>query len=58
MPSQYKGGKDLNKLEGEELKEALKEELKLRRKELNKDISFHDVINFRTPELVGEYVGQ
>jgi len=45
-------------LEGDQLKEALKEELKLRRKELNKDISFHDVLNFRTPELVGEYVGQ
>jgi len=58
VPSQYKGGKDLTKLEGEDLKEALKEELKLRRKAINKDISFHDVINFRTPELVGEYAGK
>jgi cyclin B len=32
--------------------------MKLRKKELNKNISFQDVINFRTPELVGEYVGQ
>jgi transcription initiation factor TFIIIB Brf1 subunit/transcription initiation factor TFIIB len=48
----------LSKLEGGELTEAVKEEMKLRRKELNKDISFQDVINFRTPELVGEYVGK
>lgn len=58
MPSKYLGGKDLRKLKGEELQNALKEEMKLRKKELNKDISFQDVINFRTPELVGEYVGQ
>jgi len=32
--------------------------MKLRKKEINKDISFQDVINFRTPELVGEYVGK
>jgi len=48
----------LSKLEGDELKEALKQELKLRRKAINKEISFQDVINFRTPELVGEYAGK
>lgn len=48
----------MTKLKGEELQQALKEELKARKKDLNKDISFQDVINFRTPELVGEYVGQ
>lgn len=58
MPSIYRAGRDLTKLEGGELTEAVKEEMKLRRKELNKDISFQDVINFRTPELVGEYVGK
>ena len=58
MPSIYRAGKDLSKLKGSELIEAVKEEMKLRRKELNKDISFQDVINFRTPELVGEYVGK
>ena len=58
MPSIYKGGKDLTQLEGEELKAALKEELKLRKKELNKNISFQDAINFRVPELVGEYVAK
>jgi transcription initiation factor TFIIIB Brf1 subunit/transcription initiation factor TFIIB len=58
MSAKYLAGKDLTKLSGDELDKALKEELKLRKKELNKDISFQDVINFRTPELVGEYVGQ
>ena len=48
----------MSKLEGDELTEAIKEEMKLRRKELNQEISFQDVINFRTPELVGEYVGK
>lgn len=48
----------MSKLEGDELKEALKQELKLRRKAINKEISFQDVINFRTPELVGEYAGK
>jgi transcription initiation factor TFIIIB Brf1 subunit/transcription initiation factor TFIIB len=58
VPKIYKAGKDLSKLEGEELTEAIKEEMKLRKKELNKDIAFQDVINFRIPELVGEYVGK
>ena len=54
----FKAGIDLTKLKGKELELAIKEEMKLRKKELNKDISFQDVINFRTPELVGEYAGQ
>ena len=58
LSRKYKGGRDLTKLKGDEFKDALKEEMKLRKKELNKNISFQDVINFRTPELVGEYVGQ
>lgn len=55
---QYKNERDLTSLKGDEFNQAIKEELKIRKKELNKDISFQDVINFRTPELVGEYVGQ
>lgn len=37
MSSRYKGGKDLTKLEGDELTIALKEEMRLRRLELNKE---------------------
>lgn len=58
VPSRYKAGRDLTKLSGEQLEEALAEELKMRKKEINKEISFQDVINFRTPELVGEYAGK
>lgn len=37
VPERYKGGKDLRKLEGEELTKAIQEELRLRRKEADKD---------------------
>lgn len=54
-PAPSLSGKDLHSLKGEELKEALKEELALRRKKLRDGLPDYDMFRVRDAQEVAEY---
>lgn len=57
-PAPSLSGKDLHSLKGEELKEALKEELALRRKKLREEIPDYDMFRVRDAQEAAEYADE
>ena len=57
-PSPTLSGKDLHSLKGEEQKEALKEELVLRRKKLRQELPDYDMFRVRDAQEAAEYVDE
>lgn len=56
-PTPSLSGKDLQKLRGEELSQAIKEEMVLRRKKQRDEIPDYDMFRVRDAQEVAEYVG-
>lgn len=54
-PTPSLSGKDLHSMKGEELKEALKEELALRWKKLRENLPDYDMFRVRDAQEVAEY---